>query len=232
MNSTPTAESTQTASPISEGRDGMILIYIPAGYFYRGEEDADSLKKPHKTVFEDAFWIDKTEVTNRMYLHCVEDHACSPPLADGFTAPKDFYKQPENAELPVNYVSWNNANEYCKWAGRRLPFESEWEKAARGTDDRIYPWGNVPPTETLVNFGNRFGNLSPVGSFPAGDSPYGASDMLGNVWEYVNSESDNVILKGGGYFDEPPQLTISAQTETYPEYNRSADFGFRCAADE
>jgi len=91
----------------------------------------------------------------------------------------------EFADFPVVYVTWGNANEYCEWAGKRLPTEAEWERAARGDDFRTFPWGDERPRDTQANFNNRVGDLTRVGSFPAGASPYGILDMSGNVWEWV-----------------------------------------------
>ena len=213
---------TPTPVPEMEGRDGMVMIFIP---------EHESNEESELPSYLTSYWIDKTEVTNGMYLQCERAGICASPLADGFIAQKDFHTLPENTRLPVNYVSWIDANKYCEWIGKRLPTEAEWEKAASGTENRTYPWGNQSPTEDLTNFDNHFGGLTRVGSFPAGASPYGVLDMAGNVWEYVAANDNEVILKGGGYFNQAPELTISGRTSTYPEYNRSVDFGFRCASD-
>ena len=134
---------------ISE-KDGMELLPVPAGEFLMGsdpavDKDAQDDEKPQHTVYLDTFWIDKTEVTNAQYQTCVSAGACSQSeYADDshFNAPNQ----------PVVGVSWNDATAYCEWAGRRLPTEAEWEKAARGTDGRIYPWGNDAPTCELAQY--------------------------------------------------------------------------------
>jgi|SRR5271157_2550313 len=171
--------------------DGMKLLYVPAGNFLMGSSDADSLaqpdEKPQHTVYLDAFWIDQTVVSNAMYMRCVQAAGCKPHLD---MAPVmgmyPYYNSPRFANYPMIDVTWDEATAYCTWAGRRLPTEAEWEKAARGTDGRIYPWGDQAPTNDLANYDNNIGYPMPVDSLPMGASPYGALDMAGNVWQWVN----------------------------------------------
>ncbi|MBI9044578.1 MAG: SUMF1/EgtB/PvdO family nonheme iron enzyme [Anaerolineaceae bacterium] len=170
--------------------DGMVLVAVPAGEFEMGSNEDDN-EKPIHTVYLDAYWMDQTEVTNAMYEKCVEAGKCDKP---GGSA----YGDSNSSDHPVVYVDWNAAQDYCEWAGRRLPTEAEWEKAAQGTDGRIYPWGNEFDGEKLnycdVNcdydwadekFDDGYADTAPVGSFSKGASPYGALDMAGNVWEWV-----------------------------------------------
>jgi serine/threonine-protein kinase len=242
-----------TSDPQTEisSYDGMVKIFIPEGGFLMGDDNGEPNEKPAHPVYLNAFWIDQTEVTNEMYLRCVSTGNCNAPLSDDFTAPKDFYNQPENTKLPVVYVSWNDAYAYCAWAKRRLPTEAEWEKAARGAlFNQRYPWGGQSPDNSLLNFDNNLGGPSPVGGFPAGASPYGVLDMAGNVWEYVSDWYDESYyshspthnprgadggeyhsVRGGGFFNQANEVRVSFRNYTYPEYNRSGDFGFRCAAD-
>jgi formylglycine-generating enzyme required for sulfatase activity len=171
----------------------MVEVYVPAGDFLMGSLDSDSTatadEKPQHTVYLDAYWIDQTLVTNAMYALCVQAGACPPPIATKSATHDAYYGNAEYADYPVIWVDWNDAQAYCKWAGRRLPTEAEWEKAARSTDGRLYPWGDTAPTCALGNFGFQagycVGDTSKVGSYPAGASPYGALDMSGNVWEMV-----------------------------------------------
>lgn len=183
--------------------DGMILKYVPAGDFVMGAAEDDPYgtpdERPQHEVLLDAFWIDATEVTNAMYSLCVREGSCTTPAKDSSLSRKLYFPEPSCAGYPVVEVSWQQAYEYCQWAGRRLPTEAEWEKAARGTDGRMYPWGNEPPTGELANFcgtdctneanaptvDDGFFDTSPVGAYPDGASPYGALDMAGNVWEWV-----------------------------------------------
>jgi formylglycine-generating enzyme required for sulfatase activity len=149
-----------------------------------GERD----EQPRHTVTIPGFWLDKLEVTNREYLECVHAGACAPYGAHVAEAmrlgPEARFRKPEQ---PVVGVSWYDASAYCKWRGKRLPREAEWEKAARGEDERAYPWGNQrPDPERLACFSaSKGGTTRPVGSFPEGHGPYGHLDLAGNVWEWT-----------------------------------------------
>jgi formylglycine-generating enzyme required for sulfatase activity len=165
-------------------KDGAVMVYVPAGEFLMGsgdyEGDASKNEKPRHKVYLDDYWIDRTPVTNAMYHKAVEAGAC--------TKPHDtkHYDDPKYADHPVVFIDWQQAQAYCRWVGGRLPSEAQWEKAARGTDGRIYPWGNQSPDKSLSNYGRIVGDTMPVGSYPKGASPYGVLDMAGNVWEWVN----------------------------------------------
>jgi serine/threonine-protein kinase len=182
--------------------DGMIMIYIPAGEFLMGsldsDPDADDAEKPQHTVTLDAYWIDRTEVTNAQYALCVKAGKCPSPWTSTSKTRSSYYGDVQFDGYPVAYLSWDAAAAYCTWAGRRLPTEAEWEKAARGTDGRLYPWGNQDPACQLVNYNRCVGDTSAAGSYPAGASPYGALDMAGNVWEWVQD------LYSGSYYPRSP----------------------------
>lgn len=179
--------------------DGAVMVFIPAGEFLlgAGENDpsADVDEIPQVTVYLDAFWIDQFEVTNQQYQTCVNAGVCNPP-ADFESATRfTYYDDRDSADYPVINVSWINAADYCQWRDARLPTEAEWEKAARGTNGDIYPWGDafedmhsnycastiLCPDEPE----DGFKDTAPVGSFPTGASPYGVHDMAGNVNEWV-----------------------------------------------
>lgn len=195
-----------TVSP----KDGMILVFVPAGEFSMGSEFGLTDEQPVHTVMLDAIWLDKTEVTNAMYRQCVQDSSCDRPNLIGSYEDQEtslgYFDDPKLQDYPVAFVSWNDAKNYCAWAGRRLPTEAEWEKAAAWNpvtnEKQIYPWGNefdckkgnyddeiildaslMPDTSPNCD---GFPRSSPAGSFPEGASPYGALDMGGNVWEWVN----------------------------------------------
>ena len=174
--------------------DGAEMVYVPAGEFLMGseDEDADSDEDPEHTVYLDAYWIYKHEVTNAQYRQCVDEGECDVP------SNVNQFNNPDFDDHPVVFVSWYDADAYCQWAGGRLPTEAEWEKAARGTDGRKFPWGEESPTCSLAQFRDCSGETKPVGSFPAGASPYGALDMAGNVWEWVGDWYD------GGYYSQSP----------------------------
>jgi len=186
----PTVAPTPTPSIGSKWispKDGMVMVYVPADNFLMGAVDSDpnpqANAKPQHTVYLDAFWIDQTDVTNAMYAKCVSASTCEKPISARPYA--DPYSNSLFYNHPVVYVNWYMADTYCKWAGRQLPTEAQWEKAARGTDGRIYPWGNNAPTTKLLNFGNNIGDTTEVGKYPNGASIYGALDMEGNVTQWV-----------------------------------------------
>jgi eukaryotic-like serine/threonine-protein kinase len=181
--------------------DGMVMVYVPAGDFIIGSPEGigESDEHPQHTVYLDAYWIDQTEVTNLMYEKCVIAGGCQVPSSSGSTTRSSYYGNSQYADYPVIYADWNKAQSYCKWAGARLPTEAEWEKAARGTDGRTYPWGNDAPTCSLANFGACIGDTDKVGSHPSGASTYSVLDMAGGVWEWVND------WYGETYYRDSPQ---------------------------
>src|SRR5688572_29351183 len=176
--------------------DGAILVFILAGEFVMGsaesDMDADSDEQPQHIVYIDAFWIDRAEVSNDMYRKCVQAENCTEP------AHSRRYSSPEYGNHPALGISWDQAVTYCTWAGRRLPTEAEWEKAARGTDARLYPWGMETPDPSRLNFDHFVEDTTEVGSYPSGASPYGVLDMAGNVWEWVADGYD------ADYYAESP----------------------------
>lgn len=232
-------------------KDGMILVYVPEGEFLRGSSDSDTQandgEKPQHTVTLDAFWIDQTEVTNGMYALCVESGDCTLPSRSNSSTRNAYYGNSDYDDFPVIYVSWEQADDYCKWAKRRLPTEAEWEKAARGIDGRLYPWGNTSPNSTLLNYYWNTGDTTAVGSYPDGASPFGALDMVGNIWEWVadwyNSYSDVILslenplgptsgsyrVIRGGFFDYYDRNVSAAKRGLYLPDSTNFDIGFRCA---
>jgi eukaryotic-like serine/threonine-protein kinase len=256
---TSTLEPTATITPLPgigstriSAVDGMMLVYIPEGSFTMGYEGADD-EKPVHDVFLSSFWMDQTEVTNAMYARCVEAGACSRPISIASYSHSDYYNNPQYSDFPVISVSWFDAGAYCTWAGRRLPTEAEWEKAARGTDERLYPWGNESPVCALANFvspsGVCAGDPATVGSYPAGASPYAVLDMAGNVLEWVSdiygpsyyfkSPDANPIgpeigayrgLRGGSWYSDESALRVTNRSGNNPNDSFNT-VGFRCAQD-
>jgi formylglycine-generating enzyme required for sulfatase activity len=172
-------------------KDGAVMVYVPAGEFWMGSDDSDPVarsdEKPRHRVPVDAFWIDRTEVTNTQYRKCVDAGACSPPSRSRSLTRDSYYDNPEFDDYPVIFVSWDHARKYAEWVGGRLPTEAEWEYAARGPDGYIYPWGNDAPNDSLLNYAENMGNTTEVRSYPDGASWCGALDMAGNVWEWTSS---------------------------------------------
>jgi eukaryotic-like serine/threonine-protein kinase len=229
--------------------DGMMMVYVPEGLFSMGSNNGDSSEKPVHTVTLDAYWIDKTEVTNGMYSKCVQAGACQPPHNTNSSTRTSYYGDSQYTNYPVIFVDWNEAQSYCEWAGARLPSEAEWEKAARGTDGRIYPWGNNSPGSNALNYISNVGDTTAAGDYPSGASLYGALDMAANVWEWVNdwydanyyakSPSSNPQgpargqyrgLRGGswGWGSGDPYLRASYRLWNIPK-NYSNYIGFRCS---
>jgi len=228
-------------------KDGMVMIYIPAGNFTMGSNNGWPEQAPVHNVYLDAFRIDQTEVTNAQYALCVEAKACRLPKNTSSNTRNKYYGNPEFDRYPVVFVTWNDALKYCRWAGRRLPTEAEWEKAARGTPELTYPWGNQPPNSQLANFNNQVFDTTKVGSFPSGASPYGVLDMAGNAEEwvsdwygakyYANSPEKNPtgpssgtakMLRGGSWFYSEFYLRTAYRNEFRSDGSNNS-VGFRCA---
>jgi formylglycine-generating enzyme required for sulfatase activity len=218
------------------------MVYVPAGEFIMGSDEGDSDERPVHTVYLDAFHIDRTEVANAQYQACVEAGACDAP------SNTTYYDNSNYAQHPVVHVSWNDADAYCRWAGKRLPTEAEWEKAARGTDGRRYPWGNSEPDCNKANYNDCVGLTTEVGSYPAGASLYGVLDMAGNVWEWVadwydpgyysQSPTRNPpgpdsgelrVLRGGSWYRSTPSGIRCALRYGADLVGWSSVIGFRCA---
>jgi formylglycine-generating enzyme required for sulfatase activity len=234
------------------------MVLVPAGEFLMGSDNGDVDEGPQRWVYLDAFEIDRHEVTNVQYRRFL--------LATGRDAPQGWPERyvdrlperdpdwqgtmyPEGEALyPVVGVNWQDATEYCAWAGKRLPTEAEWEKAARGNDGRTYPWGDAwDPSNANVEAAG-LGYTQPVGSYPAGASPYGALDMTGNAWEWVadlydrqyyhNSPDRNPQgpasgtgerIQRGGAWDSPPDHARASYRNATHCFGPNFRAGFRCA---
>ena len=228
------------------GADGAPMVLIPAGEFTMGSEKGDDDEQPIHRVFLDTFYLDKFEVTNGRFAKFVEVIHSEPPW--GF---KDKETPVLQADQSVRWVNWMDAVGYCLWAGKRLPTEAEWEKAARGTDGRVYPWGNEPPTPTQAVFGLKDGDetISSIGNREKGQSPYGVHDLAGNLYEWTGDwydeqfyttnptvnprgpmEGTAKVQRGGSYTNTPYRLRSSFRTKGDPT-EHEPNVGFRCAQD-
>jgi len=257
---TEAVEGESTAAPVEEPALGPLyddMVLIPAGPVTIGQDGDRPKNGPAHEVDLPAYEIDRFEVTNEEFARFVEatgyvtyaEQNSAKNWRDAFEA-----KRPAGGErYPVVYVTWDDANAYCEWAGKRLPDEAEWEKAARGEDGRIYPWGNDFPGDAEVN---QFGNFKEtglrstfqVGAFEKGASPFGLYDLAGNVSEWTASyylaypgaaadadpffSEDLRVNRGGGWFGEQGvELTTFNRNAGPPDVTANDDIGFRCVRD-
>ncbi len=247
----PTKNSPLSSPRINNTRkrvnDGMMMVYVPAGEFTMGSYAGDEDEKPEHKVTLPAYWIDQTEVTNKMFFICVSNGRCQPPVNIRSNTRDGYYSYNAYDNYPVININWEQARVYCDWAGGRLPDESEWEKAARGVDSRIYPWGNQDADISLANFViSDLGDTSVVGSYNSGQSPYGVYDMAGNVWEWVSSsylpypginyvafpfDSRKKIIRGGSWNDYDHYIRTTHRNGKDPS-DFGLDIGFRCMVPE
>jgi formylglycine-generating enzyme required for sulfatase activity len=258
---TPQPQPSPLSSTIISPIDGAEMILIPAGEFIMGTSDEQikellrqfsywkreqfANEQPQHRVYLDEFYIDKYPVTNAQFERFVK--------ATGYKAGDDWrkYYTKGKEKHPVVCVSWNDASAYCKWAGKRLPTEAEWEKAARGTDGRIWPWGNAWDKSKCNLWEGGPATTTPVGSYPAGASPYGVMDMVGNMWEwcadwydenyyyYRNSPKRNPrgpntgqwrVLRGGSWMGNITYYLRCAARDHYGPTDTCLNGGFRCSS--
>ncbi len=256
---TPTATATATPEPaIGTSKvspiDGMVQVYVPSGSFLMGSKDdyneAELQEKPQHTVYLDGYWMDQTTVTQGMFKRCIASGTCPDVVHDENQNAR--FSKSEFDNHPIVYVTWDQAKTYCERVGRRLPTEAEWEKAARGTDGRLYPWGDTPPNGNQASFGMAFSGTRPVGSYPDGISPYGVLDMIGNVRQWVfdiyseyyygdefatinpqgpeETETQNQhVLRGASFLDAVHYTHLSMRFHHVP-WSPGDNRGFRCAS--
>lgn len=250
------SNSNSAIKTITCDKDESEMLLIPAGEFSMGTEGGYADEKPERLVFVDGFYIYKYEVTVAQYkkfLQGPQGKEHEPDESSGDYMPADYFTNPKYDNYPVVNVSWDDAEAYCRWAGNRLPKEAEWEKSARGADQRTYPWGDIwdPKRANADDEANGFRDdgyrfTAPVGSFPDGVSPFGVYDLAGNVWEWVDdwyqpyegNPTQDVdfgtmyrILRGGSWLRYPLGLTTTSRDTSKPGL-RFDSIGFRCACNQ
>jgi serine/threonine-protein kinase len=239
--SVPPSRRTDLPDVVSD-RGGNEMVLVPAGAFAMGPE--------RRAVRLDAFYVDRTPVTNRAFATFVSVTGYRPEGQDAERFLRQRTDRPSFDDHPVVYVSWDDARAYAAWAGKRLLTEAEWEKAARGTDGRKYPWGREEPSAARANYAKIVGATSPVGAHPDGASPYGVLDLAGNVWEWCEDVDDpgfyadgptynpkntrrpakapRFVMRGGSWLYGPRSLRTFSRTSFEAHY-RFGSGGFRCA---
>jgi formylglycine-generating enzyme required for sulfatase activity len=256
----PAAKAVEPAAPEPAAVTPVwvIPVTIEGGVVQMGCGPNDSNcwddEKPLHEVSVEPFVLDKFEVTNARYQACVAAGACEPPRAVASATHPDYYSNPDFAEFPVVNVDWTQADGFCKWEGKRLPSEAEWEMAARGPDStRLFPWGDGDFDCTRANGYDKVvnkpcvGDTAKVGSTKSGGSPWGVMDMAGNVYEWVNDlyaadyyasspgenpagpeTGDARVLRGGSWMSDDGDLRASARYSSVPVLFDNV-IGFRCA---
>lgn len=254
---TPIIQAQMTAV-VSRSVNQMVLI--SEGYFTMGSNNGPDDEKPEHQVFVKSFLIDVLPVSNADFAKFLNARGLKNNLGESFYDEDDrdarIHKQNSiwNADLgyathPVNEVSWVGARDYCAWLNKRLPTEAEWEKAARGTDARRYPWGNSKPDQTRALYGAPYNASAPVDAFPAGASPYGVLDLSGNQWEWVASayrpypysaddgrenQTPGPVrsTRGGGHDSSEDELTTTQRGRNLSRNPKAGhhNIGFRCAS--
>ena len=240
--SAPTqATSTSAPTPAAPPESGE-MIAIKGGTFQMGSAQGDPDERPPHDVTVADFQMDRFEVTNALFDAFVQ--------ATGYQTENEkagkpqtwrTFSTPDTMDNPVVMVTWADANAYCQWAGKRLPTEAEWEYAARGTDGRIYPWGNDYDPSKFNGKASGIHGTVHVGSYPSGESAFGIDDMAGNVWEWTADWYQAYpggapsqfygekfrVTRGGGWFDEQKQVRASNRSSADPTAAND-DLGFRC----
>jgi iron(II)-dependent oxidoreductase len=248
-----------TAAVLAQTLDGAGMIRIPAGAFLMGSNDGPDDERPQHRVEVGEFFIDRTKVTNAQFAQFLNAVGPVGPKGENYFDIDDndarvhrrggkWLADAGFENNPVVEASWYGAVAYCKWLGKRLPSEAEWEKAARGTDARKFPWGDEPPDRSRAHYGAGWNDLRPVGSYAKGASPYGALDMAGNGWEWVSSaylpypynsadgredaaRQQVRATRGGGHDARPEELTTTQRGRHVSRNPRGGhhNIGLRCA---
>lgn len=248
-----------TLLPAAERGGLSEMVNIPAGPFIMGSDTGPQDERPAHQITLGVFVIDRYPVTNALFAEFLNAVGYTNKQGEGLFDIDDpdarthqvsgkWIADKGYGNHPVVEVAWAGARDYCSWRGKRLPTEAEWEKAARGTDGRKYPWGNMSPDRARAKFGAAYNETAPVDAFPAGASPYGIHDMAGNAWEWVASayrpypyRADDGredltagpvrATRGGGHDSQAEEITTTQRGRNLSRNPRSGhhNIGFRCA---
>jgi formylglycine-generating enzyme required for sulfatase activity len=243
-----------------EPKSGLEFVLVPGGTFRMGCESQDTEcfdnEKPAHPVSVGEFWLGMTDVTVAAYAKCVQAGACEGSIQSIDTETHACNWKNGRMDHPMNCIKWDESERFCRWVGGRLPTAEEWERAAKGGEDRVYPWGDQPPNGALANFCDKncpdafndeqrqrwtdnhwidyaqddgYAGTSPVGVYPSGASKWGLLDMSGNVWQWTASNYDatNKEVRGGGWAGTHRDLRASYRYRHRPS-DRLTFVGFRC----
>jgi eukaryotic-like serine/threonine-protein kinase len=256
---TPTPSTNTKNTTTSKTPEGMVKI--PAGWFYMGcvpgDSKCDDNEKPRKRVYLDAYYMDVHETRVLEYQECVQAGVCEKPRTRSDSQYCNWGYS-NRGDHPINCVNWQSAKTFCEWKGKKLPTEAQWEKAARGSDGRIYPWGDASPTCHYTVFDSSRGHGGdgcgkdrtwPVMSKEPGRNPFGLFDMAGNVYEWCEDWYDDNyysrmpkrnplnrtkanfrVIRGGSWISFPRGMRVSNRYWIVPPYG-SKLMGFRCSRD-
>jgi formylglycine-generating enzyme required for sulfatase activity len=231
------------AAPEITDASGAAMVLVPAGSFEMGTNGSLPPRRPSHIVELPDYYIDKFEVTNEQYAACVNDNICAPPTSLGSATRTSYFGDPLFANYPVIYIRRADAQQFCEWRGARLPTEAEWEKAARGSDGRTFPWGEGINCD-YANIDNCVGDTVEVGSYPLDRSPFGVFDLGGNIREFVedwfnpypggdpNASEDYGtyarVVRGGLFERAGDEAEVTLRGRIFPDDTRQ-NVGFRCA---
>jgi len=232
--------------------DRMVMLFVAGGSFMMGNDayiqGLEVSTAPEHEVTLSSYMIDKYPITNLLYAKCVNAGVCAPPRVNGSWTREEYFTDPAFAHFPVININWYDAQTYCQWAGVKLPTEAQWEYAARGPKNWIYPWGSSNPTRKNANWSQLVGDTTQVDKYPEGVSWVGVFDLAGNTWEWTSDwlgrypgtsvhnptgpeNGRKKVARGGSFINGGNSIRSINRNPVDPDFDTNPFFGFRCAAD-